>query len=66
MAEKTIRKRSEIEAKYKWNIESMYNTDFVWKRDCGEVKDAAAELAGYKGRLTESSGTLLEFLNKRS
>ena len=37
MAEKTIRKRSEIEAKYKWNIESMYNMDFVWERDYGEV-----------------------------
>lgn len=66
MAEKTIRQRSEIEPKYKWNIESMYNFDMVWERDYGEVKDAAKELAEYRGRLTESSGVLLEFLDKRS
>ena len=66
MADKTIRKRSEIEPKYKWNIEAMYNMDFVWERDYTEVKDAAAELAGYRGRLTESAQTFLTFLDKRS
>ena len=66
MADKAIRQRSEIEEKYKWNIQTMYNFDLVWERDYGEVKQAAKELAEYKGRLSESSAVFLEFLDKRS
>ena len=66
MGDNKIKQRSEIDPKYKWSIETMYNMDFVWDRDYCEVKDAAAELAEYKGRLDESAETLLEFLDKRS
>ncbi len=61
-----IKQRNEIEQKYKWSIETMYNADFVWERDYCEVKDAAVELAEYKGHLDDSALTLLEFLDKRS
>ena len=66
MGDNKVKQRNEIDKKYKWSIETMYNMDFVWERDYCEVKDAAAELAGYKGRLGESAETLLEFLDKRS
>ncbi|MDO4482396.1 MAG: oligoendopeptidase F [Bacillota bacterium] len=66
MGDNSVKQRNEIDKKYKWSIETMYNMDFVWERDYCEVKDAAEELAGYKGRLGESAETLLEFLDKRS
>lgn len=66
MSDKKVKQRSEIDLRYKWSIETMYKLDSIWERDYGEVKDAAVELSGYKGRLAESAGTLLEFLDKRS
>jgi len=66
MGDNKIKQRSEIDPKYKWSIETMYNMDFVWDRDYCEVKDAAAELAEYKGRLDESAETLLEFLDREA
>ncbi len=66
MSDKKVKQRSEIDSRYKWSIETMYKLDSIWERDYGEVKDAAVELSGYKGRLAESAGTLLEFLDKRS
>lgn len=66
MGDNKVKQRSEIDSKYKWNLESMYSMDFVWERDYCEVKDMAAELAEYKGHLADSAQNLLEFLEKRS
>ncbi len=62
MAVKKYNNRSEIEEKYKWKIESMYDRPATWERDLKEVEDAAERLADFKGRLADGPDTLLEFL----
>ena len=62
---KTIKQRSEIDKKYKWNIEDMYKDDATWQDDVNEALSGAKDFAKYQGRLTESGETLLEALKAR-
>ena len=62
---KTIKQRSEIDKKYKWNIEDMYEDDATWQDDVNEALSGAKDFAKYQGRLTESGETLLEALKAR-
>ena len=66
MAEIKYSNRDEIPEKYKWKTEAMYDRDSTWERDIKEVEDAAEKLPEYKGRLSESGKTLLEFLDTRT
>jgi len=59
---KTLPKRSEIPAEYKWRLEDMYATDADWEQDVQKVKKLAEEIAGKKGTLGESGKQLLEVL----
>ena len=34
----TVKKRSELEKKDTWDLESMYATDALWEEDCGKVE----------------------------
>ncbi|MCR5135465.1 MAG: oligoendopeptidase F [Clostridiales bacterium] len=43
----------------------MYRDAAAWNEDLAKVKDMAGELAGYAGRLGESSAVLLESLRKK-
>lgn len=51
--------RSEIEEKYKWRLENIYETDELWEKDFEEVKAGIPVVEGYRGRLGESAETLL-------
>lgn len=61
----TLKQRNEIDQKYKWNIEDMYQDDATWEADVTEALKDAQDFAKYKGRLTESGETLLEALKAR-
>ncbi|PWB74043.1 hypothetical protein C3F09_04550, partial [candidate division GN15 bacterium] len=56
------RERSEIDAKYKWNLEDMYPTVDSWNAAYTALDAAVPRLAAYKGRLGESAATLLACL----
>lgn len=62
---KTLKQRSEIDKKYKWNIEDMYSDDATWEEDVKTAVDAAAKFMSYKGRLTENADTFLSALKDR-
>ena len=64
MAAKKLRKRDEIPAQYKWNMQDMFASDELWEEEAQLLLDMAKEMAGYKGRLFESAATLLEFFKK--
>ena len=51
MAE-TIRKREEIEAKYKWNLSHIYASDEAWQADYERVQEKVAETAALNGTVT--------------
>lgn len=55
-------KRDEIEAKYKWKLEDIYQNDERWEEDFRKVRQMAADMAKYRGTLGESAQKLLECL----
>lgn len=60
-----ILEREEIDAKYKWDLESMYANDELWEEDFKKAQGLAEKVTEYKGRTVESSATLLEVLKLR-
>jgi oligoendopeptidase F len=55
-------KRDEIEEKYKWKLEDIYQSDEAWEADFKEVRVYNSEIEKYKGTLVQSSQRLLECL----
>ncbi len=64
MGKDKLRKRDEIPAQYKWNMQDMFVSDEAWEEEAQLLLDLAKEMEGYKGRLSESAATLLEFMKK--
>lgn len=65
MGTKKLRKREEIPAQYKWNMQDMFASDELWEEEAQLVLDLAKEVEQtYKGRLSENAATLLEFFKK--
>ncbi len=62
MSEERIPKRSEVPEEYKWAIEDIYPSDDAWREDLKKLQALPEKIASYKGRLSESAETLLEFL----
>lgn len=58
----SVPKRSEIDKQYKWAIEDLFATDELWEKEYNKIKEMLPKAEVYKGRLTESAETLLEFL----
>lgn len=65
MGDKSLKKRDEIDKKYKWNIEDMFADESGIDRDMEDVLLQTDKFAGFVGRLTESASTLLEALKAR-
>ena len=61
----SVPERSEIDDRYKWNVESIYPTDEEWEAAYEEAKSRVDELERYEGRVTESPRTLAELLELR-
>lgn len=54
--------RKDIDPKYQWNLESMYENDEKWEKDFKEIKSLSEQIKRYKGKVAESSKTLLEVI----
>ncbi|MFV9511424.1 oligoendopeptidase F [Tepidibacillus sp. LV47] len=59
---KSLPKRSEIDPKYKWDLEAIYATDQDWENDFRKAKDLADQLKEYEGKLQNSPQVLLYVL----
>lgn len=57
------RERSQIDAKYTWNLGDIYASDDDWSKAKDELLSRVPLLESYKGKLGSSAQTLLEFLN---
>lgn len=62
MSEERIPKRSEVPEEFRWKLEDIYATDDAWRADFDKLRALPEKIAAYKGRLSESAATLLEFL----
>ena len=60
---KTLLKRSEVKKEFTWAIEDLYATDELWEKDYNRLKEMIPQIEEYRGRLSESGKTLLDFLN---
>lgn len=60
--EKKIPVRSEADPKYTWALEDVYANNDLWKADLEKARALPAQLAAYKGHLSDSAQKLLEFL----
>ena len=56
------RVRSEIDVKDTWDLTPIYKTDEEFLKDYNLFKKEKNEIEKYKGKILESSKTLLEFL----
>ncbi len=55
------KKRNEIDNRYKWAIEDLFQNDDAWKKEYDLTKDLISKVNRYQNRLSESAVTLLEF-----
>ena len=57
-----VLERCEIPQKDRWALEDLYATDEAWQEDLERLKALTQELAGFEGRLCESAGSLLAYM----
>ena len=50
----TIRKRSEIEEKYTWNLGDIYESDEAWQADYQRVSGKIQEIEAFNGKVAEN------------
>ena len=63
MAEaKKIPQRTEVPEEFTWDLSAIFPSDGAWREEFEAVQTAAKALPGYAGRLGESAGTLLEYV----
>jgi oligoendopeptidase F len=65
MAEKknnALPARDEIDVKYKWKLEDIYASDADWEKDFSKIRQMAADVGAYRGKLAKDMKTLLECL----
>ena len=63
MAEaKKIPQRAEIPEEFTWDLTPVFSSDEAWREEFEAVRTAAKALTAYAGRLGESAGTLLEYV----
>jgi len=64
-ASKAIPQRSDIEDKYKWDLDDLYSSDEAWEVDFKFLDANIERLAQFQGKLGESSDMLLKCLQLR-
>ncbi|WP_080874975.1 oligoendopeptidase F [Oceanobacillus timonensis] len=61
-ASKQLPKRDEIPEEFTWRLEDIFESDEKWKEEFQSLKKDISKLTAYKGKLGDSSETLLEAL----
>lgn len=60
--ESKVLKRSEIDNKYKWNMNDFYSDWSEWDRELEELKAMMKEIPQYKGKIKENSKKFIELI----
>ena len=64
-AMKKVRQRSEIEDRFKWRLDHMYDSDELWRIDLAKVKEMIGKIPSYQGKLGDSGEMLFTCLDHR-
>jgi len=59
---KTLPKRNEVPADFKWKLENIYPDDQAWEQDVLKVKELVDQIKSKQGTLAQSGKQLLETL----
>ncbi len=65
MSDKLLKQRSDIDAKFKWDIEAMYPDEAQWEKDIVDCVSAAEKFTRFQGKVTDSSDILFEALDEK-
>jgi len=65
MSDKLLKQRSDIDAKFKWDIEAMYPDEAQWEKDIADCVSAAESFTRFQGKVTDSSEILFEALDEK-
>lgn len=65
MSDKLLKQRSDIDAKFKWDIEAMYPDEAQWENDIADCVSAAESFTRFQGKVTDSSEILFEALDEK-
>ncbi|MDD2806874.1 MAG: hypothetical protein PHV33_15085, partial [Elusimicrobiales bacterium] len=57
-----VKQRSEIDAKYKWDLSSIFPDDEAWRKSLEQVKGGLGGFDQYKGKLALSAANVREAL----
>ncbi|MGF6375595.1 oligoendopeptidase F [Clostridiales Family XIII bacterium PM5-7] len=60
MGNKNLKNRENIDQKYKWNIEAMYDSDEKWEKDINDVLMASKEFSRFQGCLMDNAKTFAD------
>lgn len=64
-SDKKMKTREEIDEKYKWNLQEIYEDESMWENEFQLVKEKAKAFSKYAGRLSESADILYEAFYKK-
>lgn len=62
MSQNVIRKREDIEEKYKWKLEDIYPDEKQWEEDFQKVKKLLPSIAAMQGKVANSAADLFKVL----
>ena len=65
MSDKLLKQRSDIDAKFKWDIKAMYPDEAQWEKDIADCVSAAEKFTRFQGKVTDSSDILFEALDEK-
>ncbi|WP_420840560.1 oligoendopeptidase F [Caldicoprobacter algeriensis] len=54
----TLRSRSEIDEKYKWRLEDIYENEELWEEDYKSTKQLLEEITGFEGKINTAENLL--------
>ena len=60
-----VKKRSELDPAYCWDLEAMYADDDIWERDFSVVSQETEEFRSFCGKMQEGPESLLKILKSR-
>ena len=61
MAEQHLRKREEIDSKYKWKLTDLFENDTLWEKEYDRVMELAKQMQDLQGTLGKSAFDLLKY-----
>jgi oligoendopeptidase F len=65
-AAQAVKQRSEIDAKYKWDISSVFKDDAAWQAGYDQLAAGLAQFDQYKGKLAASAANVRDVLKLRN